>query len=1834
MSKNNDFTDYTSFGEKWVNPNSSNSSSPKNDFTKNTETSSGIFGNQTNDFIQSQINKSVDSKTNENFSSGQDDMTLERTRDYVNDFVNKHTGNPIDNGSSSSNQNNGQQNNGYSPSQPHSNNSEQKQSYSNGSNGYNYNNGNGSDNGGTPNYVNNTHNQTQNNVQNVGSGYTPTVNYGVNPVDAYVPNSSNYTKYDAVNPTVSNPYENYGSSQPQPQQQQYGNSQGSTFVNNNTNGAQAFGSSGILGGQDSAFLQQQQNNNGTTANVNGNAPDLVSNFVNNAVNQSVSQVTNNGSTVPTYTTEAVNFSGNKTTNEPPANKVHIEPQNNSNNYNNDYSYKYSNNDNHINHTTTTNNNNNGNSANNVQNPQNPNPINNGIGNSGAGILSGQNNDYVKQQTNHYNTAFNTGTTQNTMGGSIFNGNELLNYANERRRNEEQKVRDDCEKSFDTAATVATTAGVTAVVNNVSTAQAEQIQKMIDGAIPVPKPKVDVSDLSRYSAAFNIQKMAQHSDVISGSAPFRDTPRSVNTDAHFDMNKSYGGYNYGNNNSTAKSGFSGNAGNTSNTGNNANPTFVTFENANNYVSFGDANSYNYEQGSNWNYSTNSSSDINEPIKVANPQSKPIYNYQADNYSNGPFGNMNNAYGGQNLLLNPYSYTSRSNRELTLGEAVQKVSNAQDRVSDAQTMHIDRAVRDMKDKQAMAMALLPINEIVDSRRQARNEQGVTNYYNQNKIADKFKQEFGSHENLDIVDKKFNQYKAKCSQYGTKPISYEKFMEKGIKGRNIDITNKDGQTIETFKLDDNKSQNIFCEAKSERISRDTIMKQNNNLDNIGRGDISNNDFNEMRSKNYSILNKKMKLDGFKGTEKQMQMLRAADRKLDKNNMFKDLSDADVKEIEEFVEINGANLGAFHSVYVNNKQRQGANLIRSKLADSTMNAGASTVSNYSRIARESIRTSIAARNHFGSKHVDKALEKLERSYKAGNLSASHYQNTKDLLNAKKDVFEKSKDLHGTQKHRGRIDKRKTSAYKEKKEELKDLKNVRKEKVKKQRRNRRSERRTTGHEKSFLQRRRDYHRELVKEKGRFPQRTYNGIKNGFKNGIKQIKNIPKNAKAQLANMLKIGKLILKKLIVPAFLILGLLFIAFLVLCVIGAAISCIGDLFSWGSSDDNLDTNQFQTLNTISTQYENETLIPRYKNAAKDGADLTGLYSSSDNWNKNVYNEVDIKDIVDENNNPTNFCNCLQIFSLYSYYRQNHWDWQSDNPQSIFNSDIQNVIDSTHGYDNVTYTDVYHNDLSGCDNIKYHSDLVYSKANYYDANKTYTYNYNGYEWTATGYLDTQKFASDFNAWSANCVNRNDNNAANYTKTITDDGTDTYKYTVTLNRTEQVPVYRTDPVYGQQWVTKYETSTVISATNTSLKQGLWVQSSSNSLSTKNNRDTISKDTNWSSLTAKERHNKSNRLYTQKELEDLGFSISAPSGNTNSSWYSGGLGEYIYYRPVCASNGKYQLIAYKFKDSSGYETVQTGTQQVLDHYDSKQVTEVLTYPIPTITYKCKGHCAGHVKVAMDLTNKSDIRNINNIMGTTVSSTHYSTLSEEEISAVEDMIGTYDTHYVDGVTNWKQFDVYFMGAEGWMDDEAIQNVVNSLGTITTNNVLVPAGGGAPGIINAGTTEGKQELINQGLSLCNGAFVYGHSGRGNLYATGGNTDCSGYVSRCIFQALKAQGVPDDDPRMVAIKRVPTTVDLLRTCPNGYAAIGGDVSKLAPGTVIVRQNQAADAGSNGTTGLSNHTIIYIGPMDVDGDGQLDDGGKPYVLECTTSGGKSGPMFHTRNWSYLNAYGYYCNWL
>ena len=572
MSKNNDYTDYTSFGEKWGNSNSSNGSSPKNDFTKNTETSSGIFGNQTNDFIQSQVNKSVGSNVNDNMSSGQDDMTLERTRDYVNNFVNKHTGNPIDNGSSSSNQNN---------------------------------------------------------------GYSPTANYGANPVDAYVPKSSNYTRNDAVNPTVSNPYENYG----------------------------------------------------------------------------------------------------------------------------------------------------------------------------------------------------------------------------------------------------------------------------------------------------------------------------------------------NNNLTAKSGFSGNNG--------SSPTFVTFDNANNYASFSNNNDYNYGQVPNWNYTANSSNDINEPIKVAQPQSKPIYNYQADNYSNGPFGNMNNAYGGQNLLLNPNMFAGRMGEASYFEKGLHLTDRFEETFSDRQGQHTDRGVGTVKGGVAQTIAAMPINEVVNLYRQGTKQTDVRNYYNTNNIADNYKVQLGSKVNSAEATKKYNDYVAKCTQHGAKPmeydkfldagargekidikdsrginvdkidlsdsrtrnmfanaklevsssenmskvstkyreyvskcnshgvkaIDYDKFLNKGAKGSVINIKDKNGNILDKVDLSDNKTRNVFADAKIETAKFQQIAHRNNTVENYGHGKTSNYDFNQMRQKNYEQLNRKMKLDGFKGTDKQMKMLRAKDRKLDKNNMFKDLSDADIKEIEDFVETNGAN-------------------------------------------------------------------------------------------------------------------------------------------------------------------------------------------------------------------------------------------------------------------------------------------------------------------------------------------------------------------------------------------------------------------------------------------------------------------------------------------------------------------------------------------------------------------------------------------------------------------------------------------------------------------------------------------------------------------------------------------------------------------------------------------------------------------------------------------------------------------------------------------------------------------------------------------------------------------
>lgn len=38
------------------------------------------------------------------------------------------------------------------------------------------------------------------------------------------------------------------------------------------------------------LLQQQQNNNGTATNINSNAPDLVSNFVNNTSTAQTEQI--------------------------------------------------------------------------------------------------------------------------------------------------------------------------------------------------------------------------------------------------------------------------------------------------------------------------------------------------------------------------------------------------------------------------------------------------------------------------------------------------------------------------------------------------------------------------------------------------------------------------------------------------------------------------------------------------------------------------------------------------------------------------------------------------------------------------------------------------------------------------------------------------------------------------------------------------------------------------------------------------------------------------------------------------------------------------------------------------------------------------------------------------------------------------------------------------------------------------------------------------------------------------------------------------------------------------------------------------------------------------------------------------------------------------------------------------------------------------------------------------------------------------------------------------------------------------------------------------------
>ena len=1245
----------------------------------------------------------------------------------------------------------------------------------------------------------------------------------------------------------------------------------------------------------------------------------------------------------------------------------------------------------------------------------------------------------------------------------------------------------------------------------------------------------------------------------------------------------------------------------------NPDFTNpYENVKNPVNPNNSNNQNTHNSTNTSTGYNSSGNFNNGILNNNV-----------NNNGGPSANMYNAYGAQNLLLNPYNNVSNNERAVTLGKIEGTLSNIQQNTSGG--THMDNGISSVRDAKDMVMAFggnKVIENFVNASNRIPYKSNVVDYYNANNVNKNFHQslakDIGNALPTNSARSEYLVYKLKCTENGIKnPMSESDFYAKAASGKAITVTDKNGKVVKEFKHDNIDIRSSARKELTDIRKNEKINTENERVDNLGKGHVSGKDFLEMRNKNYQVLNSKYKLDGFKGTKEQMKLLTAKDRSTNVKNPFNKLSEGDVAEISAFVETNGANIGAFKSGYLTKSSSRGGRILSNKFVDEKMSSGMNTVRGGVVAVRTAAKASNAVYLKSSGHRIDKQLRKLEYDFKGGNINASEYNDLKNLLTNKKDIVDTKKDLSKTSK-RGKAGR---EARKNKKENLKDLKKGKKDLLK----DRKDKVKNRGRRSKYEERnpfKRWKNRSAVKPP--LKQRLASFGKN-FVHGIKnKLVSIPKN----IGKMFKLGAKAILLLIKAA----AIMFIILAFITAVMCIVVIILDFFSF-DSDDDLDENAWQTLNKKATAYESGDLLEKYKNEVKDGAPTKeGKYSESEGWDLKVADDVDINNILDENGKATNFCNCLQIFSLYTYYKSNHIDFFSDDMDSFFDTDIKPAIDATHSYDNVDYNVTYcdkneDGSLDGCNNIRYHNDekpLIFNTENYYNPDMVTTKADGS---TLIGGMDYDKWDADKSAFIAKCDD--------YEETVS---SEVYYASVTHKWTEKVPYY--------------DSSTLVDVDTSDGKSGVIIKGKAEDFTDTDKQLSIStsgelpSEVDITSLDASERQ-KSYTLYTQDEIEALGYTLVG-----DSSWATADSDYYTYYIPMKKSvtsetktvdgsvpgaikiekSTRYQLKAIQFK----YELV--------DEERTDNIKEGFYYK----TIKCKGHCAGHISISMDLHAVTNIRDTKNADGTTTDGLntmlyegskgwfdgkHKMHLDEDELSDVEEMIGTYDTRYIDGVKNWKEFDVYFMGVEGWIDDADIEAIVSGISSSTVFPTPVI---GSDTITSMGTTEDKKVLISNALNLC-GHFTYGHGGRGNLEAMDGTTDCSGFVSKAIYFALKEKGVPDDDPRMAAIKEVPTTVGLLKSCPNGYGYtknLSGGIASLPSGTVLVKQDLAADAASNGTTGLSNHTVIYLGPMDLDGDGAMDDGGNPYIIDCTTSGGYSGARPHTRSWDYINNYGCYAYWL
>ena len=148
-------------------------------------------------------------------------------------------------------------------------------------------------------------------------------------------------------------------------------------------------------------------------------------------------------------------------------------------------------------------------------------------------------------------------------------------------------------------------------------------------------------------------------------------------------------------------------------------------------------------------------------------------------------------------------------------------------------------------------------------------------------------------------------------------------------------------------------------------------------------------------------------------------------------------------------------------------------------------------------------------------------------------------------------------------------------------------------------------------------------------------------------------------------------------------------------------------------------------------------------------------------------------------------------------------------------------------------------------------------------------------------------------------------------------------------------------------------------------------------------------------------------------------------------------------------------------------------------------------------------------------------------------------------------------------------------------------------------------------EREAFMQFALSCVGEFYYKYGGgHGNLDDPGAGLDCSGFISYVLYQ----NGLLTTDGTGLSCTGLLSSYK--------YSSFNGDFSSLKPGTIIVKDNTAGGSASS-----SNHTVIYLGKIQLEGDAAPRD----YCVECTTTktGGSGVQLSSPQRMETISKYNY-----